>query len=131
MNEEPKIFRKSITVEPEHLDDLNHVNNAVYVQWIQEIAREHWLSLETKAHGEDAYWVVLEHHIQYYRQAFLNDRLELETYVESPKGVRFPRWVKFYRDNDLIVQANTVWCWVDTVTNRPKRIPGEVLQGFL
>ena len=125
------VYTKNITVQKQHLDDLDHVNNTIYVQWIQDIASEHWLSKRTQSHTEEAYWVVLEHHIQYLRQAYLNDQLKVETFVESPMGVRFPRNVNFYRGNQLVVKARTLWCWLDKQTNRPRRITQEMLQGFL
>ena len=65
----PDIYTKAITVQKEHLDELNHVNNAVYVQWVQEIASVHWLSKQPEVPAQQAYWVVLEHSIKYKRQA--------------------------------------------------------------
>ena len=131
MTNSSKHYIKTISVESQHLDELNHVNNGVYVQWIQDIASAHWSSVRPHVDKEDAYWVVLEHHIKYLQQAFLNDQLRVETYVEPPEGVRFPRVVNFYRDNSLIVKARTLWCWVDTVSNRPKRITDDMLNRFL
>ena len=127
----PDNYIKSIIVEKEHLDSLNHVNNAVYVQWIQEIAAEHWLSKQPEAHTVEAYWVVLEHNIKYKRQAYLHDKLRIETWVEAPQGVKFPRVVKFYHGDMLVVDARTLWCWLDQTTNRPKRIPDQLLAKFL
>ena len=54
---------KLITVTLDDLDQLHHVNNVRYVQWVQDIAEEHWL-LKTSAEITDAYfWVLLKHSI--------------------------------------------------------------------
>lgn len=131
MQESANLFIKTITVEEQHLDDLDHVNNAIYVRWIQEIASEHWLSKHPQAHTKEAYWVVLEHNIQYKQQTYINDRLRVETFLEKPEGVKFPRVVSFYKGDQLVVKARTMWCWVDANNHRPKRIPEEMFKGFL
>lgn len=125
------IYKKEIIVQSEHLDAIKHVNNAVYVQWIQEIAGEHWHSKFAKKEVPEDFWVVLEHHIQYKKQAFLGELLRVETYVEEPNGLRWPRVVNFYREDTLIVTARTSWCWIDAQSQRPKRISPEVLATFL
>ncbi len=125
-----EIYKKEIVVKQAHLDDLNHVNNAIYVQWIQEIAGEHWNSRFTEEETQDAHWFVLEHHIQYKQQAFLGDVLQVETTVETPQGVRFPRIVNFYKNGKALVQARTLWCLVDAKTHRPKRVSQAFLDRF-
>ena len=131
INKKADVFSKFIIVEPHHLDELKHVNNGVYVKWIQEIAREHWLSKNPSVNSDTAYWVVMDHHIQYKRQARLKDKLKVETYVEPPQGARFPRIVNFFSQDKLIVTARTIWCWIDGSNHRPKRIPADILAKFI
>jgi acyl-CoA thioester hydrolase len=123
-------YTSTITVGAEHLDDQGHVNNAVYVRWIQEIAAEHWYSRHPKTDVDATYWVVLEHHIQYKQQSYLGDSLKVETYIEDPEGIRLPRIVDFFKEDQLIVKARTLWCLIDAVTHRPSRINNDMLVGF-
>lgn len=125
-----KSYQKTIKVTIKHLDELNHVNNAVYVQWVQEIAGEHWQNITGEKHTKDYYWVVFEHHIQYKKQVFLNEELSAKTYVKSPEGLKFPRIVEFYRDTELVVSAQTNWILVDGKTHKPMRVPTTFLKLF-
>ena len=65
-------YTKTITVLPEHLDDLNHVNNVVYLQWVQDIAKEHWVSKTTDEMNATYFWVVVKHELEYKKPAFLD-----------------------------------------------------------
>ena len=123
-------YTKSITVTKEHLDDLNHVNNAIYVHWIQDIAAEHWQSITGEQHTKDYYWVVFEHHIKYKKQVFLNEELTVKTYVKSPEGIKSLRVVEFYRKDELVVRADTNWILVDANTHKPIRVPNVFLKLF-
>lgn len=124
------MYTKKIIVSSEHLDELGHVNNVQFLHWVQEIASEHWYTTFPESHINREYWVVLEHLIQYKGQAFIDNSLHLETFVESPTGIRLPRFVNFYLDNKLIVHARTVWCFIDAKTRKPKRISDAVLHRF-
>ena len=121
-----KIFQKNLTVKAEHLDALSHVNNVVFLQWVQDVAEEHWLSKSDDDFNTKYYWVVLNHYIEYKGQAYLNDVVEVSTFVERNEGLRSTRVVQFSRDGKLLVEAKTDWCLVNRASNRPVRIPKEV-----
>jgi len=125
-----KIYQKSIRVGVEHLDDLQHVNNVVFLQWVQDIAGEHWLSKSTDVFNEAYYWVVIDHFIEYKGQAFLDEVLKVQTFVEKNEGVRSTRIVEFYKEEKLIVRAKTNWCLIDRARNRPTRVPKVVDEMF-
>ena len=120
------IFEKQITVKKEHLDALNHVNNVVYLQWVQDIAGEHWFEKSSKEFNEAYFWVVLDHFIEYKRQAFLDDVLTVRTYIEKNEGVRSVRMVEFLKADKLVVKAKTNWCLIDRKRQRPCRVPQEI-----
>ena len=84
-----KVYSQIISVQQKHLDELNHVNNVTYVQWIQDIAKAHWLAATNKTLQENYKWVVRKHEITYHQQAFLNDEILIETYIEKNKGALF------------------------------------------
>jgi acyl-CoA thioester hydrolase len=127
-----QIFEKTITVANNDLDGLNHVNNVRYVQWVQNVAEEHW-SLKAPPEVLDAYfWVMLCHHIQYKGQAFLNDILVLKTFVTKSEGVTSTRMVEIYNKNSgkLLTTSETKWCFMSKNNNRPARIPQNIIELF-
>ena len=127
-----KTLEKEITVSKNDLDDLNHVNNVVYIKWVQEIAKNHWKSLVSNEVFKNYYWVLLEHQIKYLSPAFLNDKIRLKTYIENTEGVKSSRIVEVYNKNNnkLLVTSKTIWCLLSTKTNRPFRISDEIKKAF-
>lgn len=81
-----KFFTKRITVTQEHLDFNDHVNNLVYMQWALDISREHWLSEINEEINEKYFWMVRMHHVEYKKQAFLDDEITVKTYVVGYRG---------------------------------------------
>lgn len=124
------VFTKDITVQNEHLDELNHVNNVVYLQWVQEIAKEHWLSKTNEAINSQYFWVVVSHHLEYRKQAFLGDHIIAKTYVSNFNGRFSERIVEFYRESKLLVEARSNWCLMGVDDLKPKRIPQEIERLF-
>jgi acyl-CoA thioester hydrolase len=126
-------FELRFTAAAEHIDELGHVNNAVWVQWIQEIAVAHWRSLASPAHDAAYYWVVVRHEIDYLRAAHEGDVLTARTWVgEAPKGARFDRFVEITgADGKARVRARTFWAIIDRSAGRPIRVPAEVVAPFI
>ena len=127
-----KTLEKEITVSKNDLDDLNHVNNVIYIHWVQEIAKEHWKSLVSNEIIKNYYWVLLEHQIKYLNPALLNDKIMIKTYIEKTEGIRSNRIVEIYnRNNDkLLVKSKTIWCLINAKTNKPNRITDEIRKAF-
>lgn len=127
-----QIFESLITVAQKDLDELNHVNNILYVQWVNDIALQHWNSKATENILEHFYWVMINHHIQYKGQAFLNDILVLKTFVTKSVGVTSTRTVEIYNKNSskLLTTSETNWCFMSKENNRPTRIPKEIIELF-
>ncbi len=116
-------FELEITVESQHLDDLNHVNNVVYLQWVQDVAEAHWNLKATTEMKEEYIWVVLNHYLEYKRSAFLGETLIARTYVQNYQGAKSERHVQILRGETLLVEAKTTWCLLDKSSLRPKRVP--------
>ena len=127
-----KTLEKEIIVSKNDLDDLNHVNNVVYIKWVQEIAKNHWNSLVSNEITKNYYWVLLEHQIKYLNPAFLNDKIRLKTYIDKNEGVKSVRIVEIYNKdtNKLLVTSKTIWCLINAKTNKPNRITDEIRQAF-
>ncbi|PKN93302.1 MAG: acyl-CoA thioesterase [Chloroflexi bacterium HGW-Chloroflexi-6] len=125
------IYTKTIIIPPNAIDENGHVNNVVYVQWMQDIAVEHYATAGgVTAQGENATWVVREHKVEYLRPAFAGQEVEIRTWVEDARRVRSLRKYEFVRtaDASLLVRGETDWVFVDTITGRPLPIPDAVIE---
>ena len=123
------IFEIELIVLPEHLDALQHVNNVVYVQWMQDIASKHWNSYSSAELNEKVLWVARHHEIDYLAQSFLHDALLMKTWTGDYSGVAWDRHYEIIRksDNKKIISAKSVWILLDKKTFKPKRVDEEVL----
>ena len=122
---EKEIFELPIRVEEKHLDDLKHVNNVVYLQWVQDAAAAHWNHKATEQMKAEYIWVVLNHYLEYKRPALLGEQLTARTYVQNYDGPKSERHVQILRGDTLLVQAKTTWCLLHRSSQRPKRVPRE------
>lgn len=129
---EAKVFEMELVVRPEHLDEMNHVNNVQYLQWVQDVAKAHWESAAITQWLEDYAWVALNHFIEYKKPAFLNETLVLRTHVHEFNGVKSVRLVRIFKKetDDLLVQAKTEWCMIRRDILRPVRVPDEIVKPF-
>jgi acyl-CoA thioester hydrolase len=129
----PTVYDFPIDVNESHIDALGHVNNVVYVQWVQDTATAHWTSAATQEQIAGLAWVVLRHEIDYLKPAFAGDRLVARTWVGEDKGVRYERFVEIVRpaDDAVLVKARSQWCALDKTTMRPKRVDPAVRARFV
>ena len=126
-------FELEFVARAEHIDELGHVNNAVWVQWIQQVAVAHWEAVADPSHWNDYFWVVVRHEIDYLRAAHEGDRITARTWVgEAPKGAKFDRHMEFCgSDGPICVRARTDWAIIDKALGRPIRVPPEVVAPFM
>ncbi len=94
-------------VQKNDIDLLDHVNNVVYLQWVNDISEKHWNILSNEDIDSKYYWVATRHEIDYVNQAILGDHI--------------------YRKETLLAKAKTTWCLVDKKTNKPTRIQQDIL----
>ncbi len=130
---EPRVFVHPIQVHPADIDAMSHVNNVVYLQWVQDAAAAHWHTLAPAELQQQYNWVVLRHEIDYHRAAFLHDQLEARTWVKNFEGVRSVRVVQIIRlaDGRLLAEAHTTWCLVHAANGKPARITDAISSVFL
>ncbi|MGI8942976.1 MAG: acyl-CoA thioesterase [Qipengyuania sp.] len=125
-------FSKTFTARPGHIDELGHVNNAVWVQWVQDMATAHWDVAAEEAHRREVFWLVVRHEIDYRGNISQGESVTAETWIEGgPKGAKSVRRVDF-RDagGRVIVSAATTWAMLDQASGRPMRVRDEVLAPF-
>ncbi len=128
------IYRFEFQVPPEAVDENRHVNNVVYVQWMQDGAIRHAKATGchdmTQAQGFS--WVARSHHIEYLSPAFAGDTIVAMTWVADMRRVRSRRRYRFLRaaDSTLLAQGETDWVFIESQTGRPRAIPDEIQQLF-
>ena len=126
-------YTVEITAGPEHIDELGHVNNAVWVKWIQDVAVAHWAAIAPPAHREAYIWVVTRHEIDYRGNVAEGETVVGETWVpDPPRGARFDRHVRFTgTDGRVKVEAKSTWALIDRASGRLMRVTPELAAPFL
>jgi acyl-CoA thioester hydrolase len=126
-------YSYTLKVGQEHIDELNHVNNVVYVQWIQDAAVNHWNSAIPEEIRARYIWVIMRHEIDYKKPGLLDDELLITTKVLNAQRITSDRKVQIFRKADmaLLVESKTTWCMLDAVTLKPARITDEIKTIFL
>lgn len=128
------IYSKTFIIPANAIDENGHVNNVAYVQWMQDIAVEHYESIggTNPMQLVGATWVVREHRIEYLLPAFAGEEIEIKTWVENIRRVRSLRKYEFIRkvDGKALVRGETDWVFVDLQTGAPRAIPDEVSKVF-
>ncbi len=125
-------YEVPISVRPEDIDELGHVNNVVYLRWIQEAAIAHWQARASEEALSRLFWVVARHEIDYLRPAYLDDEIVARTWVGQATRREFDRHTELVRarDGKRLARARTVWVPVDRRTLRPTDVSAEVRDRF-
>ena len=115
-----------------HIDELRHVNNAVWVQWNQDPAVAHWRAMASADDDARWIWVVVRHEIDYRRALLPGEAVTARTWVaDAAKGARFDRLMQFSGDDGRVhVEARTSWAMLDRATGRPQRVPPHIVALF-
>lgn len=127
-----KIYTSILKVQEHHLDYNNHVNNIEFLRWAQRISGEHWSNVATEQMQQDYQWVVSRNEIDYFKQVFLGDELELTTWIESSEKATSIRIIEIQNltRNELAAKAKIFWYALDPNSGRPKRIAEDVKERF-
>ena len=123
-------FELNIPVAPADIDQLGHVNNVVYLRWVQEVATAHWFSATSEAEKSEILWVVVRHEIEYKHPAKICDGIIARTWVGTATEITFERHTEILRNGKVLVRARTLWCPVDIRSGRPLRVPQQVRDQF-
>ncbi len=126
-------FTKSFTALPEHIDVLGHVNNAVWVQWMEQVSVEHWTTHALPAHVDAYIWVVTRHEVDYRGNVTEGETVTARTWIpDPPRGARFDRLIEFIGpDGKVKVSARSTWAMIDKESGRLMRVPADVAAPFL
>lgn len=126
-------FHHPITIEPTDIDQLQHVNNEVYLRWLMQAASAHskaaGFGMEYFVSTKKAF-VVRRHEIDYLLPALLGDKLLIKTWIDSFKGARSIRRYELWREDKKLVEANTLWVYIDLNTGRPIEIEASMIAQY-
>lgn len=126
-------FTRTFTAGPDHIDVMGHVNNAVWVQWVQDMATDHW-EAAARAQDQAAFvWLVIRHEIDYRGNIAVGESVTAETWIpDGARGAKSIRRVEFTdAAGKVIVSANTTWAMLDRETGRLMRVRPEVMAPFV
>ena len=125
------MFRHTITIAPADIDHMGHVNNAVYLRWVQEAVVRYWETVAPVEAVAQHLWVALKHEISYRKPAFLDDGVVAEVIAEGARGARTVFSTVFKRGEEIVAEVSSSWCCLDAATLRPARLARDVVQRFL
>ena len=125
----PGVYRQQRRVQWSDVDPTQHVNNAVYLSYledcaVQDAASRGWTMQRMLEEGGFAI-VARRYRIEYRGQALLDEALEVATWISDIKRATAVRHYTIRRaaDGELLTRAWALWVWVDVRTGRPVRIP--------
>lgn len=120
----PERFTLGLSVLPADIDANGHVNNVVYLRWVQDAATAHWNARTSETEKAEVTWVVVRHEIDYLRAALPGDRIEAVTWVGPASRHAYERNTELRRagDGEVLARARTLWCPLSPATGRPCRL---------
>ncbi len=125
-------FEQIRKVLPSDIDELGHVNNVVYLAWINDVAVGHWNAVTSDDVRTKMIWFALRHEIDYKAEAVLGDTIVVRTWTGAARGLRYARHTRIFRhaEETLLAEGLTYWCPMDAVTRKPARPPKEIAALF-
>jgi acyl-CoA thioester hydrolase len=124
------MFRHPIAIEDSDIDFMGHVNNAVYLKWVQESVIAYWQKVAPAEAVASHLWVALKHEISYRRPAFLKDAVVADVISEGMQGARAFFRTVVRRGEDILAEVKSSWCCLDAATKRPARLGEDIVARF-
>ena len=141
-------------VRHHEMDALGHVNNAVYLNYLEQAGIEHSAALgygRARLRELGGLFIARRHEIEYLRPALGGDLLRVVTWIAEQRGAQAVREYLLTRLEQpergrvpadhflppgfalpapILVQARTHWVWVGVEDGRPRRPPPELRAAF-
>ncbi|HVI52125.1 MAG TPA: thioesterase family protein [Candidatus Sulfotelmatobacter sp.] len=124
-------YEYDVNVVAEDIDEMGHVNNAVYLKWVQAAVLHHWRRLAPKEAAASHLWVALKHEIRYRHPAFLNDHVGVQVALEKLLGARAFYNTLILHGDEVLAEVKSCWCCLDAVTRKPVRLARDIVARFL
>jgi acyl-CoA thioester hydrolase len=125
------MFRHPVAIQPADIDHMGHVNNSVYLKWVQDAVVDYWSTVAPPDAVAQHLWVALKHEISYLKPTFLQDNVVAEVIAEKVEGARAYFRTVLKRGEDVLSEIQSTWCCLDAGTHRPARLTREVISRFV
>ena len=125
------MFRHPIEIDAADIDHMGHVNNAVYLKWVQDAVIDYWRSVAPPEAVAAPLWVALKHEITYLRPTFLQDNVVAEVIAEKVQGARAFFRTILRRGDEVLSEVQSCWCCLDAASLRPARLARDIVGRFL
>ncbi len=125
------MYQYDIHIQPDDIDFMGHVNNAVYLRWVQDAVISYWEKVAPAEAVTNHLWVALKHEISYRAPAFLDDSVLAEVIATGVQGSRAFFTTMIQRGDTILAEVKSSWCCIDTATRRPARIARDLAARFL
>jgi acyl-CoA thioester hydrolase len=123
--------RHALAIAPGDIDFMGHVNNSVYLKWVQEAVVAYWERVAPAEAVARHLWVALKHEITYRRPAFLDDIVTASVVAEGVQGARALFSTLIVRGEEVLAEVKSSWCCLDAATRRPARLARDIVRRFL
>ncbi|QIL02715.1 acyl-CoA thioesterase [Sphingomonas sinipercae] len=125
------MFRHQVAITADDIDHMGHVNNSVYLRWVQDAVVDYWQSVAPPEAVARHLWVALKHDITFRKPTFMQDIVVAEVIAEKVEGARafFTTIVK--RGEDVLSEVKSCWCCLDASSMRPARLARDVISRFV
>ena len=120
----------AIGILPADIDFMGHVNNARYLNWVQDAVIAHWQKIAPPQAVAEHLWVALKHEITYRKPAFLDDEVIATVILEKVQGARAFYQTLIKRGEEVLAEVQSSWCCIDAATMRPARIAKDIAAHF-
>lgn len=125
------MFRYPIGIAPDDIDHMGHVNNSVYLKWVQDAVVRYWEKVAPAEAVASHLWVAMKHDISYRRPAFLEDNVVADVVAEKVQGARAFFTTIIRRGEEVIAEVSSTWCCLNAATGKPARLARDVTSRFL
>ncbi len=124
-------FHYSIGILPDDIDHMGHVNNSVYLKWVQDAVVKFWETVAPADAVTRHLWVALQHQITYRRPAFIDDLVVADVVANGTAGARAMFTTVIKRGEEVLAEVQSTWCCLDSVTRRPARLARDIVARFI
>ena len=124
-------FHHQINVLPGDIDHMGHVNNSVYLKWVQEAVVRYWEKVAPSEAVTKHLWVALKHEIEFRRPTFLDDNVVADVIADQMQGARAFFTTVIRRGEDVLAEVKSTWCCLDAGSMRPARLAKDIVSRFL
>ena len=124
-------FHHPIGIAPDDIDHMGHVNNSVYLKWVQEAVIRYWEKVAPPEAVARHLWIALSHEIKYRRPTFLEDLVVADVIADKVDGARALFTTVIKRGEEVLAEVKSTWCCLDATSRKPARLARDIAQRFL